>query len=269
MRNEEERIIDLSSIELSSLLPTFAPSPAESTTNAEFGPIALSGVVPGGVRVEALAALGIPALWLKRYPSGYAAIHDVLTNVIPPPPLATAAGGIIVFIGEKQSALRTARSVARALKQDPDECVLLSPSERPADHAGEHIMVIDELSARREQWANLDRTTIVAIDASFDRQDISWGRHVISVLRPILRWGVVDSTRKAEDIRWWARGLGGLHALAVTGVTSTATPAAVLQCGVPVARLDGQVATPAMWQKLLEQRLSDAVNRRAPDLITA
>ena len=229
----------------------------------------LNGIVPGGIRIEALAALGIPAPWLKRYPSGYAAISDVLTNVIPPPPLTTAAGGIVAFVGEQHSALRTARAVARALKQDPDECVLLSPGERPPGHIGEHIMVIDELSSRRDAWARLDRPTIVAIDVSFDRQDISWGRYAISVLRPIMRWGVVDSTRKVEDIRWWARGLGGLHALAVTGVTSTATPAAVLQCGVPIARVDGQVATPALWQKLLEQRLSDAANRRVPDLITA
>ena len=43
--------------------------------------------------------------------------------------------------------------------------------------------------------------------------------------------------------------------LAVTGVDNTVSPASVLELGVPIGRLDGQVASPLAWADLLMERL--------------
>ena len=52
-------------------------------------------------------------------------------------------------------------------------------------------------------------------------------------------WGAVDATRKPEDFFEWSEQLGGFDALGVTNLDDTVSPAAVLQCGIPVGRLDG------------------------------
>lgn len=258
------RLIDLAALERAHLAPA---------SLADVGGRAFvsgsTGVPAGSVPVEALRALGIPDPWLVRQSMGRALMHEVLANIAPPPPLPAAPGSLLAFIGNTADALGIARSVAKALHQDPDDCVLLSPRPRPPDTPCEHVRVIDDLVALHQRWTASGRVTIVAIDAGFGRQDIAWGRHAVSVLHPTTRWGVIDATRKGEDVRAWARGLGGLHALAVTGMSCTTSPASMFHSGVPIARIDGQIATAQLWMKLLEQRLHEAMHRRTPDLISA
>jgi hypothetical protein len=69
-------------------------------------------------------------------------------------------------------------------------------------------------------------------------------------------WGVVGADRKCEDIEAWSDSLGGLDALAVEHLERTVSPASVLRLGIPVARVDGQQATPALWAVLLAERLA-------------
>lgn len=258
------RIIDLVALESAHLAPTSFPE----VEGRAFVP-GSTRVTTGSVPVEALRALGIPDEWLVRQSMGRALMHEVLANIAPPPLLPATPGSLVAFIGNAADALSIARSMAKALHQDPDDCVLLSPRPRPTDTPCEHVGVIDDLVAHHQRWSANNRVTIVAIDTGFGRQDIAWSRHAVSVLRPSMRWGVIDATRKGEDVRAWARGLGGLHALAVTGMSCTTSPASIFQSGVPVARIDGQIATPQLWLKLLEQRLDEATHRRTPDLISA
>jgi hypothetical protein len=79
---------------------------------------------------------------------------------------------------------------------------------------------------------------------------------MIDALEPTMVWGAVDAGRKPEDLFDWSERLGGFDALGVTDVDATVSPAAVLQCGIPVGRLDGQPATPARWTSLLAPRLA-------------
>ena len=53
-------------------------------------------------------------------------------------------------------------------------------------------------------------------------------------------WAAVDAARKPEDLFDWSEQLGGFDALAVTDLDHTVSPAAVLQCGIPVGRLEGR-----------------------------
>ena len=257
------RLINLAAIESVQPVPAAHPGMSVATSHSSFN------VPLGAVSTEELRALGIPESWLSRQNAGYASLNEVLANIAPPPPLTAIPGTLLAFIGEAASAMSISRAVARALKQDPDQCVLLSPRTNAVDTPCDHVTVIDDLVFLRQRWTGLDRVTVVAIDTGFRRQDIAWSRHAVSVLHPTMRWGVVDATRKGEDVRAWARGLGGLHALAVTGISATTSPASIFNAGVPIARIDGQLATPSMWMKLLDQRLEEAKHRRMPDLISA
>jgi hypothetical protein len=259
-RPENDRVIDLAALERAGLMPTLNPAPSI--------PSSIAPLRRGtDVSTNALLQLGVPSSLLASAEHGRISLASVIGRLPVPPPMITGHGATIAFVGEAAIVLGVARAVSVALHQDPDACVLLSPGPRPVGFTGEQISVIDDLSHRREEWSGLDRLTVVAIDIGFARQDVAWGRHAVSMLRPAMRWGVVAATRKADDIRAWSRGIGGLHALAVTGITDTTSPASVLSSGVPVARIDGQVATPELWMRLLGDRLAEQTSRRAPDLI--
>jgi hypothetical protein len=263
-RDTQERVIDLAALERAGLMPSLNPLPVPSADGRDvLGPLRRGG----DVSTQALLALGVPSALLSSADHGRVNLATVIGRLPVPPPMITGHGAMIAFVGEIAIVLDVARAVSVALHQDPDACVLLSPAPRPVGFTGEQISVIDDLSRRREEWSMLDRLTVVAIDVGFARQDVAWGRHAVSMLRPAMRWGVVAATRKADDIRSWSRGIGGLHALAVTGMAETTSPASVLNSGVPVARLDGQVATPELWMRLLSDRLAEQTTRRAPDLI--
>ena len=265
-----DRIIDLASLEGAEVSSSLAPLAASSRSDISVftTPEPAGRYTPrGDVRAADLAALGVPTQWLTGAINGRVLIDSVLSRIPTPPPIVHAPGTILAFVGEGEICLNTARAVAIALKQDPANCVFLSPGERPSDKPCVHIRAIDELSTRRTAWVQEDHVTVVAIDAGFGRADVAWGRHAISVLHPSLRWGTVSATRKVEDIFGWARGIGGLHALAVNAMSDTASPASILAAGVPVARIDGQVASTELWRRLIDERLAEAATRRTPDLI--
>ena len=266
-----ERIIDLSSFEEARGDATLSPRGVRSHAYpiSQTAPDSAGQYFPrGDVPVMNLAAIGVPPQWLTGAINGRVLMENVLARIPSPPSIVHGPGAILAFVGEGEMCLNTARAVSTALRQDPNHCVLLSPGVRVANNLCVQITSIDELADRRASWVQEDHAVVVAIDAGFARPDVAWGRHAISVLHPSLRWGVVSATRKVEDIYGWARGVGGLHALAVHGMSDTASPASILSTGVPVARIDGQVASTVLWRKILDDRLAQAATRRIPDLIT-
>jgi hypothetical protein len=256
----DDRVVDIAALERSGLVPSLAPMPLEPA------PRRLAPVRRGDeVSAAALADLGVPSRWLSQDVDGHASLGAVLGNVTPAPAMITSAGTTIAVVGELSLVVDVARAISVALRQDPSTCVLLTTASRPDGFRGEVVTVIDELADRREQWARRSTATVVAVDIGFACHDIAWGRVALSSLRPTMRWGAVSATRKAEDVCAWARGVGGLHALAVTGMSETTTPAAIFDAGVPVGRVDGKVATPELWLRLLNDRIADAM--RTPDLV--
>ncbi len=255
-----DRVVDIAALERAGLVPSLTPPASEP-----------GGRRHGGIRrgdetsTAALSELGVPSRWLLQQSGGHASLGAVLANLTPPPPMITTPGTTIAVVGELGLVVDVARALCVALRQDPGTCVLLTTALRPDGFRGEVINIIDELPDRREQWARRSTVTVVAVDIGFARHDITWGRLAVHSLRPTMRWGAIGATRKAEDVRAWARGIGGLHALAVTGMSETASPASILESGVPVGRIDGQVASRDLWQRLLQDRLGDAA--RMPDLV--
>ena len=78
---------------------------------------------------------------------------------------------------------------------------------------------------------------------------------MLAALAPVIVWGSRLATHKSEDLAAWAEGIGGIDALALEDLGTTTSPADVLGAGIPVATLDGQHATPALWAALIAARL--------------
>jgi hypothetical protein len=97
---------------------------------------------------------------------------------------------------------------------------------------------------------------VVALTAPTSARDLRWAASMLDALEPTAVWGVVGADRKTEDVEAWAEGLGGLDALALEHLDATVSPASLLQLGIPVARLEGQKATPALWAVMLAERIA-------------
>jgi len=97
--------------------------------------------------------------------------------------------------------------------------------------------------------------TVAVIDAPLGRPT-AWVAEVLGALEPTAVWGVVEASRKVEDLAAWSSDLGGLDALCLTGLDDTVSPATPLRTGIPVALLEGHPATPDRWADLLLTRLA-------------
>jgi hypothetical protein len=76
---------------------------------------------------------------------------------------------------------------------------------------------------------------------------------------------VVEATRPLEETQRWVDALGQVDAVTVEGATEVAEPAAVLQLGLPVIRLDGVPLDLITWTALLCAQLEAAQPAEEPD----
>jgi hypothetical protein len=172
-------------------------------------------------------------------------------------PLPTGKGAVIVVAGARDAALDFARTVADELGLDDEALLLASNSTGRARPIPAHrrLKDADAAAEARRSWRRRARPTVVAVEAPAGRSG-EWARQIIDALEPTMVWAAIDATRKPEDLLEWSEELGGLDALSVTNLEDTVSPAAVLQCGIPVGRLDGSPATALQWASVLAPRLA-------------
>ena len=231
-------------------------SPPVPMTHAAPVTLPTGGHGPSG----ALLKLGLPATYVPSAPSPAAleaALRSSLTRLPSAPPLPQATGSVVAVVGERQAAMKVARDLAAEAGLDPDAVTIATRKRLPA-RTPIHLTITDteDAAEKRRSWRRRDRPSVVVIDAELGGDKPAWAYHVLAALEPEATWGVVDATRKTEDVAAWMHGLGGVDALAVNDMDSTVSPAAVLQLDVPVGRLDGRPASPALWAALLTERLA-------------
>lgn len=175
-----------------------------------------------------------------------------------PDGLPQQQGSVIAVLGNRQAALEVAERFAEQLGTSPSDVLVATRTNRVKLDEDRRIDSVDTALERRRSWRRRRRPTVVAIESTVGRKQTSWTANLLEALEPTQVWGVVEASRKAEDIREWAVQVGGLDALAVHGVDDTASPATVLAVGVPVGLLDGEEATPLRWTSLLTARLLEA-----------
>jgi hypothetical protein len=209
-----------------------------------------SCAVAGSVALQ-LAQLGLPD-HLQPADTGEA-LHACLTRVLRDLPKAPRPvdrpGAVVALVGPVVLAEEVAHDLAAELGL-PRSAVLT------AGGPGEHLPTPEQARTQRAAWRRRSRTTIVVIDTPLTAAAALQTRALLDALSPASTWGVVEATRKPGDVGAWARAVGRVDALALTGVDETADPAAVLQLGIPVGRLGARKATASEWASLLTDRVA-------------
>ena len=231
--------------------------PAPSSTLPVPAPVNLPAV---GGHVGALVKMGLPASYVPAAPSPAAveaALRASLSRLPEAPPMPRGTGSVVAVVGERQAALSLARDLASEAGLDPDAIAIATRKRLPA-RTPENLIIngSEEAAEKRRSWRRRERASIVVIDTELSAEKPAWAYHVLAALEPSATWGVVDATRKTEDVAAWVTDLGGVDALAVNDLDATSSPAAVLQLDVPVGRIDGRPASPALWAALLTERLA-------------
>ena len=204
--------------------------------------------LPASLASIVAAAPGDPAMTL---------LH-LMDRVPRPEGLPTHQGSVIAVLGERKAAQQIAERFADQLGADAGDVLIAARGGRGRVDDDRRIDSAEVALERRRSWRRRRRPTIVAIDANVSRRSAGWACALLEALEPTQVWGVVEATRKPEDIREWAIHLGGLDALAVHRIHDTASPGSVLGVGIPVGLIDGEDATALRWTSILSARLQEA-----------
>ena len=230
-----------------------SPAPAPVPLPAQFGS------APAG-QVGALVKMGLPPAYVPAIPSPAAveaALRASLTHLPAAPAIPRSTGSVLAVVGERSAALELARELSAEAGLDPDAITIATRKRLPARTPATMVITgSDDALEKRRSWRRRDRPSVVVIDTELCAEKPAWAYHVLAALEPEATWGVVDATRKTEDVAAWMDGLGGVDALAVNELDATVSPAAVLQLDVPVGRIDGRTASPSLWAALLTERLA-------------
>jgi hypothetical protein len=231
-----------------------AAAPAARIVAPRFEPGGLTGVGGlSGVDLAALARLGLPldqaALVARSDDPAAVAMVRLLERFPTAPALPRAARAVIAVVGDREEAIDLAASIAG------DRADVLVAADRRGADLRTAASVVD----LRASWRRRRRPVVVAVASPFAVAASPWAAGVLDALEPAMVLGHVDAGRKPEDVAAWSTSVGGIDALAVTGLERTTTPAAILGAGIPVATLDGAPATPARWAALLTDRITAAL----------
>jgi hypothetical protein len=240
--------------------PAAAPAPVVASHPVATPMPAQVNLPAAGGHVGALVKMGLPATYVPAAPSSAAleaALRASLTRLPEAPVMPRSTGSVVAVVGERNAAMEIARDLSEQAGLDPDSITIATRKRMPA-RTPEHLIIngSEEAAERRRSWRRRERPSVVVIDSELGGDKQGWAYHVLAALEPSATWGVVDATRKTEDVAAWVNGLGGVDALAVNDLDATVSPASVLQLDVPVGRLDGRPASPALWAALLTERLA-------------
>jgi hypothetical protein len=199
-----------------------------------------------------LARLGVPEAVLPAELSPAAMVIAMLHSLHLPQaaPLPNEAGQVTVIVGERKPATELAYELAAELGIRRAEVRIADPSLEPR-----RGRLVTPAEARTDA-ASAKKPRVVALTGDAGSPDLGWTFDMVAALEPAALWGVVTADKKCEDVAAWSSRLGGIDALALHGLDRTVTPAALLQLGIPVARLEGQPATTELWASVLTARLA-------------
>ena len=206
----------------------------------------------------ALATLGLPPAVLRRAPAGLDRLSTLLHLAESFPrarALPRSGGTVIALVGDRRGMADAVAWVQEQLGLSPERLMLASRSESRVFPASRRLAGAQEVVEHRRSWARSAVPTLVVVDEAVGVRSTAWARHVLDSLEPAAVWAVTDAQRKPEDVVAWAERIGGVDAIALDGTEDTASPAAVVGTGLPVALIDGHTATPARWAAVLDERL--------------
>jgi hypothetical protein len=205
----------------------------------------------------ALRSLGLPAELVPRDAWTLWDLVDQLGELPPAEDVDAAAEGVIAVVGEGGSAVAAARQLARRLGADPKE-VLAAGRDGGDGSVPPWLFLSDErdAAARRSRWARRGSAMIVAVQTGHTAADREWTASLVRALAPHQVRATVEAWRPVDEVREWVEDLPKVDAVDVVGIDAATEPAAVLKLGLPVATLDGHLATPGLWTAVLTGRMN-------------
>jgi len=230
-----------------------APGPAGPGDAAQAAPLAATPMPPPAREPGPLARLGLPPELEPDGPDLRRSLIERLASLPPVAELPSSRGTVVAVVGPRGAAQQIARALCLHVGSDPAAVVTLGTRRRGA--ADPELISATEVTDNRRAWRRRPVPTVTVVDAPLGRP-LAWAAEVLAALEPTAVWGIVEASRKVEDIAAWSAGLGGLDALCLTDLDDTVSPAAPLRTGVPVALLEGEPATPERWADLLLARLA-------------
>jgi hypothetical protein len=206
-----------------------------------------------------LARLGLPARLVPRGATMKelrGALIQSLADLPAPPAVPDANGVVIAVVGTGASAVLLARALCEEHGLD-QERIVLATREPLGEGIPAWLQVNDGSTAeeRRRSWRRRTTPTIVAVSLPKGRDALPWARDILDRLEPTIAWSIVNAGWKSEDVRDWIERLGGVDTLALTNVDDTVSPAAILDLGIPVGRIEGRPATALEWAEVLLARM--------------
>ncbi len=174
---------------------------------------------------------------------------EVFRQAPVPPALPSTPGAVVAVVGTRAAATRSAARIATDLGLPPASVVTIPESNTPGarrDGAPDQRPPL-QAAISSGSGSSPASPVVVTVRSAMTGASRLRAAHMLATIAPAAVWGVADATAKPEDVTAWATALGGLDALVVTNVAATVSPAAILRCGIPVARLDGLAATPEHW----------------------
>ncbi|HYA67304.1 MAG TPA: hypothetical protein VED63_01105 [Acidimicrobiales bacterium] len=181
---------------------------------------------------------------------------DVFGRIPVPPAVPRRPGSLLVVAGAGLRSRGLAEALAFEIGADPADVAFATLAPDTEEPAGRRLVIrtAEEAGELAPGWRR-SGVAMVAVDVALTAGHRSWAAHLIAALRPTSVWGVVEATCKSEDVRAWAEDLGGVDGLAIENLDSTVSPVAVLEAGIPVARLDGRPASAARWTATVVDRM--------------
>jgi hypothetical protein len=202
-----------------------------------------------------------------------------------PRPLPRALGGIIAIVGPAERALQLGKVICNSLSNEATTLALVTQDENAIGHAAAPSaipapaiqLLIDEgyidaepdvsilssiepgfIAHDLREVADLsfawrrDRIGIVAVECDSKVSSYQWVRSVLRTLTPAYVSLVTRASTKSDDIAAIAGLIGGVDSLLVDGLDESLTPLAILNSGVPVARIDGEPTSSRAWLSVMD-----------------
>jgi len=194
----------------------------------------------------------------------YEALEDVLAQLPAPAELPSAAGQVLVIVGDGAPALRAARTVSKMLRLKVSSIVAAGMEGRVAGGT-RRISSPDEAAQVRTELAAASTPSVVVIatDGAGLGPDDPWPAAMLAALRPATVWAVVDARWKTEDSQAYLAALPRAEALVVHSAEHSVSPATVWELELPVALLDDRRPSPFIWLGMLTALIGGAARHRA------
>ncbi len=203
---------------------------------------------------QALRALGVPTAWTRQLRPGdrFTAVLRMLDRM--PEVDIDPATRVVAVVGPASSVLLEAHRTALDL-----------PTRTPAGPAPRPVVLVPAAAGAERAAAlaeaRLIGDVVVAVEARRGPAGIAHAVEALQIVGAGAVIAMVVADAGLERAQTFLDALGQVDALAVEGTGASAEPAAVLQLGLPVVRLDGIPIDRYTWTAVLCAQLGPDTSR--------